>query len=103
MQGAGSGTGTSGGADSAGDRATRLKQLFGTEGPNAITTNPAKAAQEALARLKETGQLPEGLTKDDLNYYRQVLVNASTSGNPNEAVQSVRAQIVDLAEKLLNK
>jgi RHS repeat-associated protein len=84
-------------------RAARLRKLFGTEGPGAIKGNPEQAARQALSRLQETGQLPEGITQADLDHYRQIIDNAARSTNPNGDVQSVREQIVDLAEKLIKR
>jgi len=86
-------------------RAARLRKLFGTEGANAIKGSAEEQAKAALQRLEETKELPEGLTKDDIDWYRdEVMPKAEASpNNPNAGVQSVRGQILDEAEKIINK
>lgn len=81
-----------------------MRQLFGTEGEGAIPNDSQKAAREALARINETKELPEGLTQEDLDYYKQVMEKAAKSpNNPNETVQKIREEIVKAAEGILRE
>jgi RHS repeat-associated protein len=99
---AGSGNSVTTTAVNTGDRASRLKQLFGTEGPGGVQGNPEGAARQALQRLQGSKQLPDGLSQSDLDFYRGVMDKAANSpNNPNTAVQSVRGEILNLAERIL--
>ena len=85
-----------------GDRAARLRQLFGTQGPRGLQGNPEQAARLALQQLQATKELPDGLSQSDLDCYKGVMEKAANSpNNQNQAVQSIRGEILNLAERIL--
>ena len=73
-----------------------LKELLG----------PGKNAAEMLRKIIETGRIPEGLSREALELYREISIRVITSGRGGaEAVemQKVRLKIVEEALKILDR